>query len=73
MHDGSLATIDDVLEHYSSNIKNTAGLDPSLKSGNQALKMNLTEDDKVALKAFLATMTDHQVIADVKFSDPFKK
>lgn len=73
MHDGSLATIDDVLEHYSSNIKNTAGLDPSLKSGNQAIKMNLTQDDKVALKAFLSTMTDNQVIADVKFSDPFKK
>jgi cytochrome c peroxidase len=73
MHDGSLATIDDVLEHYSKNIKNTNGLDPLLKSNNQALKMNFTEDDKSALKAFLATMTDQKVIADVKFSDPFKK
>lgn len=71
MHDGSLATIDDVIEHYSKNIKNTVGLDPLLRSNNQALKMNLTEDDKSALKAFLSTMTDEKVISDVKFSDPF--
>jgi cytochrome c peroxidase len=71
MHDGSLATIDDVLDHYSKNIKNTNGLDQTLKIGNQPLKMNFSEDEKTALKAFLSTMTDQKVIADVKFSDPF--
>jgi cytochrome c peroxidase len=71
MHDGSLKTIDDVLAHYSSGIKNTAGLNQELKSGNQPKKMNFTEEDKKALKAFFATMTDDVVTSDPKFADPF--
>jgi cytochrome c peroxidase len=73
MHDGSLKTIDDVLEHYSTRVKNTAGLSPELMVSNQAKKMNFSESDKAALKAFFATMTDDVVTADPKFGDPFIK
>jgi cytochrome c peroxidase len=34
-------------------------------------RMNLTEVDKVALEAFLDTMTDHEFVTDPRFSDPF--
>ncbi|MBK9734471.1 MAG: hypothetical protein IPO92_05670 [Saprospiraceae bacterium] len=71
MHDGSLATIDDVLDHYSNDIKNAVGLDDLLKVNNQAVKMNFTDSQRIALKAFLSTMTDEKVVADIKFSDPF--
>ena len=71
MHDGSIATIDDVLDHYSFNIKNTEGLDPSLKEGSGAIKMNFSVEEKDALKAFLQTLTDEKVITAAKFSDPF--
>jgi cytochrome c peroxidase len=71
MHDGSIATIDDVLDHYSLNIKNTEGLDASLKEGGSAIKMNFSVEEKDALKAFLQTLTDEKVITAAKFSDPF--
>jgi cytochrome c peroxidase len=35
------------------------------------LRMNLTNDQKMALVAFLKTLTDYQMISDAKFSDPF--
>ncbi len=73
MHDGSLATIDDVLEHYSTGIKMNSGLSGDLRSGNQAKKFNFTEQEKDALKAFFATMNDESVVSAEKFSDPFTK
>jgi len=71
MHDGSFATIDDVLDHYSSEIKNTEGLDPTLKQGSNPVKMNLSNENRDALKAFFNTMTDQNVLVSPKFSDPF--
>ena len=35
------------------------------------LKFNLTESDKQALIAFLHTLTDEELVRDVRFSDPF--
>ena len=72
MHDGRFATLDDVINHYSEGIQNHDNLHNNLRSGNDAKKMNFTNDDKANLKAYLLTLTDKEVIADVKFSDPFK-
>jgi cytochrome c peroxidase len=73
MHDGSLATIDDVLNHYSNNIQNHANLSSLLKSSGKPVKMNFSDNDKKALKAFFETLTDYQLMDDKRFSDPFKK
>jgi cytochrome c peroxidase len=73
MHDGSLATIDDVLDHYSNGIKNHKNLDPLLKSGNAPKKLNFTQEEREALKAFFNTLTDYRLLSDIRFSDPFKK
>lgn len=74
MHDGSLLGLEEVIEHYNSGIKVNENLDPHLVDVNtqDALKMNLSEQDKLALKAFLETLTDYELMKDVRFSNPFK-
>jgi cytochrome c peroxidase len=74
MHDGRFATLRDVIDHYDHGIKDTQFLDRFLRevlSSGLPKRMNLTDEDKDALEAFLRTMTDHEFLADPKFSDPF--
>lgn len=72
MHDGRYSTLDEVLEHYSTGIVNHPNLDFRLKvSGNRALQMNITDDDKKSLIVFLNTLTDYNMITDPRFSNPF--
>jgi cytochrome c peroxidase len=35
------------------------------------VRLNLSEEDKQALEAFLRTLTDDAFLTDPKFSDPF--
>jgi len=72
MHDGRFETLRAVIDHYSEGIKNHPNLDQELKIGSQSKKMDFTEEEKVALEAYLKTLTDEEMIAEVKFSDPFK-
>ncbi len=73
MHDGSLATMDDVIDHYSGNIKSHPNLDENLRTSGKPSKMNFSNQDKEDLKAFFATLTDYKLMEDKRFSDPFKK
>jgi cytochrome c peroxidase len=78
MHDGRFATLEEVIEHYNSGVQVGPATDPKLLTppgpgGPQALQLNLTNQDKTDLIAFLNTLTDNVVIADAKFSDPFCK
>ncbi len=74
MHDGRFQTLDEVLDHYSHGIKNNPVLDGRLKDKHgKAITMNFTTEEKRALIAFLATLTDQKYLTDPKFSDPFKK
>lgn len=73
MHDGRFATLEQVIEHYNSGIKNHPNLDPALKTpGGTPKQLNLTTADKAALVAFLKTLTDTKMTSDVKYSNPFK-
>ena len=72
MHDGRFATLREVIDHYDHDIKDTPDLDPLLRTFDRApWRMNLSEADKDALEAFLRTLTDEEMLADPKFSDPF--
>jgi len=71
MHNGSFATLDDVVEHYISGIKNHVNLHPNLTTYGQP-GLGLTHADKAPLVAFLKTLTDESVRTDKRFSDPFK-
>jgi cytochrome c peroxidase len=73
MHDGRFTSLDQVVEHYSSGVKNHPNLSPPLRLPNgQPRLANLTTQDKAALVAFLKTLTDVTITTDVKFSNPFK-
>ncbi len=52
MHDGSLATLRDVVEHYAGNLERR----PSLAT-NVRRDLVLNEDEKQALVAFLLTLS----------------
>ncbi len=57
MHDGRFATLEEVVEHYSSAVQRSATLDPNLaKHPDKGL--NLSTADKAALVAFLKTLTE---------------
>ncbi len=73
MHDGRFATLEQVIEHYSSGVKAHPNLSPQLKlpNGNPRL-LNLSAADKAALVAFLKTLTDTHMTSDPKYADPFK-
>lgn len=73
MHDGRFATLEQVVEHYSTGVKNHPNLSPQLKLPNgQPRLLNLTPQDKAALVAFLKTLTDVTITTEVKYSNPFK-
>jgi cytochrome c peroxidase len=67
MHDGRLATLEAVIDHYSQNVKNHPNLD-----GRARRARGLSSSEKAALVAFLKTLTDQKFITDPKFSDPFQ-
>ncbi len=73
MHDGRFKTLEEVIDHYSTGIKNNPTLSTSLKSFNNLPKQfNFTDKQKKELIAFLNTLTDEAMLTDPKFSSPFK-
>lgn len=69
MHDGRFATLEQVLEHYSQNVKQTPNLDGLLKN-DVKLGIALTADEKQKIVAFLKTLSDEPFVQDTRFSDP---
>lgn len=66
MHDGSLQTLNQCLDHYTSAITNTINLDPLLIPNG----IPMTSQEKQDIIAFLNTLTDYKFIADKRFADP---
>jgi cytochrome c peroxidase len=65
--------LEEVIDHYSEGIANHPNLDQRLKdSQGNALRLNITSNEKNAIIAFLNTLTDYEMISDPKFSNPFK-
>jgi cytochrome c peroxidase len=75
MHDGRFATLEDVINFYSEEKQQHANLDFRLTSnyvtGGLPLHFNFTDAEKLALIAFLKTLTDWDLVGDVKYADPF--
>lgn len=75
MHDGRFATLEQVIEHYNSGIQLNNNLPPQLRAAPpsmQARQLNLSQQDKADLLAFLKTLTDRKITTDTRFSNPFK-
>lgn len=87
MHDGRFKTLDDVVDHYNKKIQPHDELDETLRLSDsvttpwestkveqrQTVQLDLSEQERDALVAFMETLTDHKLIQDKRFSDPFKR
>ena len=73
MHDGRLATLDAVIDHYATGVQPHPNLDPRLRIPNDGSPrvLQLSPQDRADLIAFLRTLTDAPLTEDVRFSDPF--
>ena len=68
MHDGRFETLDEVIDHYSEGLQFSSTIDPLMKKITQG-GVNLTEDDKADLKAFLLTLSDYDFINNTDFQE----
>lgn len=68
MHDGRFLNLSGVLEHYNSEVRQTANLDPLLQQQGK-LGISLAEDDKVKITAFLSTLNDETFIKNTLLSE----
>jgi cytochrome c peroxidase len=67
MHDGSMQTLEEVIEHY-----NSGGHFADNVITGSITQLNLTEYDKQALLAFLHTLTDTSYYSNPAFQNPFE-
>lgn len=74
MHDGRFASLEEVIEHYSTGVQAHPNLSAPLQDplGNP-LQLNLTTTQIADLVAFLETLTDTDMLNDEKYSDPFEE
>lgn len=68
MHNGAFETIDDVLNHYSSDLEQAPHRSAALSNN-----MNFTLKEHNAIKAFLQTLTDYEYLNNEALSNPFIK
>lgn len=68
MHDGRFASLEEVVQHYSSGVEGSPNLGRPLFAGSQ---LNMTQEEQDALVAFLKTLSDETMTQDPKFGDPF--
>ena len=69
MHDGSIATLEQVMDHYAAGGQGTGHDNPSkdpLITG-----FSLSNQDRTDLIAFLRSLTDEALLHDPKFSNPW--
>ncbi len=77
MHDGSVATLDEVLDFYAAGGRHiTSGPyagDGRLHPNKSDLiaRIDLNAQEKSDIVAFLKTLTDHEFLTNPKFADPF--
>jgi len=76
MHDGSVATLRDVLAHYARGGRNARAADgaaPGTRGPHQSERVrgfSLSVEDEAALLAFLEALTDEAFVTDARFSNP---
>lgn len=69
MHDGRFGSLVSVLNFYSNGIQETQNLDPILKSTKGIVGIQLKQEEKTAIIAFLKTLTDEEFITDKRFTE----
>lgn len=72
MHDGRFKTLEQVIDHYRSAVVDSPTLDPLLRSSSR-LGIQISDDEKAQIIAFIKTLTDHDFVHDKRFSQPIIK
>lgn len=67
MHDGSLPTLEAVIDHYAAGNRHGPAVSQFVKG------FELSAEQKAQLVAFLKSLTDESFLTDPRFSDPFAK
>ena len=65
MHDGRFKTLNEVIKHYNSGIKHSNTLSKQLQK-----PMNLSDNERTELVAFLKTLSDKEFLYNPKYSYP---
>jgi cytochrome c peroxidase len=67
MHDGSIATLEEVLDHYAAGARahGNPNRDPRMKP------LALTSQNRADLLAFLRSLTDEELLRDPRFANPW--
>lgn len=68
MHDGRFGSLESVLNFYQNGVQDSPTLDPLLKT-EEGLGISLNDTEKLALIAFLNTLTDEEFINDERFAE----
>lgn len=72
MRDGRFQTLSEVINFYSNEIQAHENLDTDLHDKNgMPFRFNFSQSQRQALLAFLNTLTDYELLKDIKYSDPF--
>jgi len=69
MHDGRFKTLDEVIDFYSEGLVYSEYVDPLMKNVREH-GVQLTEEEKADLKAFLLSLTDHDLLTNPSFGPP---
>jgi cytochrome c peroxidase len=77
MHDGSIATLEEVLDHYAAGGRTIhegplAGAGRGNPGKDKLVQgFPITRQNRIDLAAFLASLTDESVIHDPRYADPW--
>lgn len=75
MHDGRFNSLEEVLDHYNEHIQSSPTLDPQITQASNTIngiKLDLTNQEKQDIIAFLKTLTDESLINNKNLTNPFK-
>ncbi|MCB0807632.1 MAG: c-type cytochrome, partial [Bacteroidales bacterium] len=70
MHDGRFQTLEEVIDHYNIGVKESSTIDEIMQF-NLDPGLDLSEQDKAGLVAFLKTLTDETFLNNPEYADPF--
>ncbi|MEO6189124.1 MAG: cytochrome-c peroxidase, partial [Saprospiraceae bacterium] len=71
MHDGRFKTLEEVVDHYNTGLKNSVTVQDLLQYNLQPGGLKLNAQDKSDLISFLKTLTDSKFVNNLAFKSPF--
>ncbi|MCF6279015.1 MAG: cytochrome-c peroxidase [Flavobacteriaceae bacterium] len=69
MHDGRFNTLEEVINHYSEGLVNSPTIDPLMKNVDDG-GVQLSNSEKIDLKAFLLSLSDEEFTTNPNFQAP---